>query len=375
MTHRQFAVAFVMVALAVVVLGFARHDEHFSFLIGDCPYYALTTESLLRDGDFDLGNQLANGATGAAFNEKLRSHNGFFALSPDGRVVPKHSVLMPVLALPFRVVFGWYGFLIFNVVQVATLVYGISVLAGNTPTARLLALVAYVVSPLMYMTYNFSPDVLGTVLVVWAYIAATRERWLVCGLLAALAVWAKVYLAVIVLPAGLLVLHGGWRGVAKTIAAGIAGMVPMLLLNAALYGGPLITGYERDTRVSEDGTLTVLDHRGQFNQPFFVGLGRLLFDADLGAVPTAPLWVLWPVGAVVLWRAGQPRLAAALGVAVIVNLCVFACYDYWNATVGGNRFLLPAFALGYAAQGQLWERGRARMEAKPVATPTASGGG
>ena len=129
MSHRQFAVAFAVVAVAVVVIGFARYDEHFSFLIGDCPYYALTSESLLKDGDFNLGNQLAQGKSGAEFHEKLRSHNGFFALSPDGRVVPKHSVLMPLLALPFRVVFGWYGFLVFNVLQVGLLVYGISVLA------------------------------------------------------------------------------------------------------------------------------------------------------------------------------------------------------------------------------------------------------
>ncbi|MBA4191847.1 MAG: hypothetical protein C0467_28035 [Planctomycetaceae bacterium] len=361
MSRPQFVIAFVLVAAAIVAVGFARSNEKYSFLIGDCPYYAMTAESLLKDGDFDLANQLAPSESGEGYAKTLRTHVGFFAISPDGRPVPKHSTLMPIATLPFFAVFGPYGFLVFNVVQVGVLVFGIAVLAGNTPTARVLALVAYVASPILGYTYNFSPDVFGAVLVIWAYVAATHRRWIVCGLLAGLAVWAKVYLAAIILPVGLLVMLGGWRAVLVAIGGAVLAAAPMLILNAALYGDPLVTGYDRDAIVREDGTLGVRDHYGMFNQPFFLGLSRLLFDADLGAVWTAPLWGLWPLGAWLLWRAGQKWLAIVMACGIVINLLVFACYDHWNATVGGNRFLFPAFALGYAVQGQLWELARVRL--------------
>jgi len=367
MSRLQFAIAFTFVALAIVGVGLNRSDEKYSFLIGDCPYYAMTAESLLVDGDFEMSNQLAPGESGAEYARTLRTHVGFFAINPEGRPVPKHSAIMPILAIPFLAIFGWNGFLVFNVVQVGVLVYGIAVLAGNTPTARLLALVGYLASPILFLTYNFSPDVFGAALVVWTYIAAARERWITCGLLAGLAVWAKVYLAAIILPVGLLVVLGGWRAVARAVAAAAIAMAPMLLLNALLYGGPLVTGYDRDAHVLEDGTLGTINHYGMFNQPFFVGFSRLLFHPELGAVWTAPPWVLWPVGAWVLWRSGQKWLAVAICSGVIVNFLIFACYDHWNATVGGNRFLLPAFALGYAVQGPLWERVRTRIEADRAA--------
>jgi hypothetical protein len=347
--------AFTVVAVVVAVLGVLRSKRPHEFLKGDCPYYAVAAASLLNDGDFDLNNQIAPGLTGADLGERLREHSGFFALSPDGRVVPKHSVLMPLTAIPFLAVFGPTGLLVFNVVQLGVLVYGISLLAGDSPASRMLALAAYVSSPFLPYTYNFSPDVFGAALVVWTYVAAHRGWWVPCGLLAGAAVWAKVYLVVILLPAGLLVLNGGLGSVLKTVAAALVVVVPMLILNAALYGGPFVTGYDREARVQPDGTLTTADHYGLFNQPLITGLGRLLFDRELGAVWTAPLWGLWPVGAWLVWKQGRPRFAAALALGIVVNLLLFALYDKWNESVGGNRFLFPAFALGFSLQGPFWD--------------------
>jgi len=359
-------VAFVVAILLVTALGVAwgmtraNHD----YLPGDCPYYAFTADSLLLDGDLDLTNQLAPGATGSEIPDALRPHSAFFAAGPGGKIVPKHSVLMPALALPFRAAFGRVGFLVFNVVQLVLLVYAVSVLAGNTPTARIVALVGFASSPLVFHAYNFSPDILGALLVVMAYIAAGRGRWVWCGVCAGLAVWAKVYLAVVVLPAGLMVLAGGWRGVVTCVLGGLAALTPMLVLNAVLYGGPFITGYDLQAAVQPDGSITTRDHYSLFNQPMLPGLSRLLFNARLGAVPTAPLWTLWLVGVWFLWRAGERARAAAFAAGIMANLLVFAPYEVWDATEHGNRFLFPAFALGFAAQGPFWESIRARR--KPV---------
>src|SRR5947209_19551839 len=89
---RSWTAAVILAEVAAVGVGLVVAPRWADFLTGDCPYYAAAAESLLRDGDLDLRNQLEG---------DLRQHHGFFAASPQGRVVPKHSVLMPLLSLPF----------------------------------------------------------------------------------------------------------------------------------------------------------------------------------------------------------------------------------------------------------------------------------
>jgi hypothetical protein len=62
----------------------------------------------------------------------------------------------------------------------------------------------------------------------------------------------------------------------------------------------------------------------------------------------------------VAWRAGRRLWTVALVGGVTANLLVFAPYDMWEASMNGNRFLFPAFALGLAVQGPLWEAVAAR---------------
>ena len=65
--------AVVVAEVVAVGVGLAVSPRWTDFLAGDCPYYAATAESLLRDGDFDLTNQLGPD------RESLKAHHGFFA--------------------------------------------------------------------------------------------------------------------------------------------------------------------------------------------------------------------------------------------------------------------------------------------------------
>lgn len=325
---------------------------------GDCPYYAAAAESILRDGDLDLRNQLDPDGTGFA------KHSGFVAIAQDGEtIVLKQSLLMPILSLPSLAAFGKFGLLLYNVTQLGLLVYGVSLLGGDTPGSRLIALAGYLTTPFLPYTFNYSPDVLATALVVWTYVAAARGHWAWCGLLAGLAVWSKPYLGVVLLPAALLVLHGGSRAVLTAGSAAIIGVAPFFAFNTLLFGSPLVTGYDREARIAEDGAIVIADHYSLFHQPILQGLGNLLLDAKLGLLPTAPLWVLWPAGAWLMLRRGRAdrRLAAALVLGIAANLLLFARYDKWYGTIHGNRFLFPALAFGLALIGPLADRGWAHL--------------
>ena len=362
LTPFRFFAILILFELSYTLFATIRSPRWDCFLIGDCPYYAATAESLIQDGDWDIRNQLPG---------DLEEHEGFFALSQDNRIVPKHSTLLPLLSVPFVLIMGKAGFLFVNLLQVFALITGIMFLAGGGPAARLLALVGYLSTPFLTYTYNYSPDILAAVLITWSYVCASTNRPLLCGLLAGLAIWAKIYMAIVVAPLPFLCIRRDVRAMVSCCFAALFAIAPMVAINTHLFGSPWLMGYDRDARITPQG-FTVTEHYSRFNQPFFDRLGNLLFDNRIGMLQTAPLWFLWPVGLCIGLKNRQTVrwLLLAMTLSLLLNLVIFAPYDEWNASKLGNRFLFPALALGLALQGPMWRMVLARRE--QVAPPVKS---
>src|SRR5690348_11477607 len=100
------------VLLVVAAIDVHRLYQPYTFLIGDCPYYAATAVSLLTDHDLDLRNQLDGG---------LEAHAMQIAQGMHGEWYPKHPILMPVVTAPLWELFGMNGFLVANVAFLVTL--------------------------------------------------------------------------------------------------------------------------------------------------------------------------------------------------------------------------------------------------------------
>src|SRR6266705_5934917 len=118
------------VCLRLYELYFFFHDtpttEIYTLSLHDalpiCPYYALTAVSLLYDHDLDLRNQLRGG---------LEVHGKQIALGRDGAWYPKHPILMPIVAVPFILLFGLPGTLILNLLVLGALALALMRLAGQ----------------------------------------------------------------------------------------------------------------------------------------------------------------------------------------------------------------------------------------------------
>ena len=377
---------FLAVALAAqtwVVVADLRRDADLGrtvpgYLFGDSGVYAAAADSLLRDRDLDLLNQCFPGrATLAeAFPELEGEHGGEFGLSKDGRLTIKQSPVLSAAAVPFYAAFGRAGFLIFNLVTLNLLLVGLVKLGGDTPAARVVVLVGFLCTPLLWYSANFSPDLFLCALIVGSLLAARANRPTASGVLAGLAVSVKVYVAAMVLPVPVLVWVAAgdrrWAALVRFAAGGLLGLAPGLAFNTWLFGAPWVTGYERQLLV-HDGVVGLADHSSRFTIPFVEGLRNLLFDPTVGLWPTAPLWFLWPVAVAVLLvlpLRGQTWVLAAAAV-ILLNLAVFAPYDGWNGSAVGNRYVFPALVLGFALIGAA-----AGVVARsvPAPDPTASAG-
>ncbi len=348
--------AFLLALLAAEGGAVALAPHGAGNLPGDAGLYAAAAHSLAFDRDLDLLNQCYPGrATLAdALPELEGEHGGEFGLGARGELTLKQSPVLALCVVPFAALFGLPGCVLFNVLVLTLLLVGVAELAGG-PAGRWAALLLLVATPLRRFTRDLSPDVFLCALVVGGLLAARSRRPGLCGLLLGVAAGAKVYVVLLALPVALVAVFAApvrWKAVVSGLLGGLVGLAPAAAFNAAQYGRPWVTGYERQLLV-ENGTVTVAGHTSRFTEPPLRGVANIVFDANVGLLPTAPLLVL--AGPAVVLLAARRRLrgwpAGALGVAA-VNVAVFATYDGWHGgSSAGNRYLFPAVACGFALIG------------------------
>jgi hypothetical protein len=322
------------------------------FIKGDCYYYRAIIISLLQDGDLALAN-----------NIDVDPFNGQLALGIQG-LVPKHPILMPLVSIPFYQAFGDRGLLMFNIIDcviLVLLIFKLNQVFFDNFVSVITALL-YATGTLFFnYTYNYSPDVFATVLVLAGLNFVLRKRFYFGAVFLGLSVFAKLPNAIL---AGIILLYAGWTimrdsGAAAngrsfsrhwsklfgTAALFIIALAPLGFVNHSLFGSPWITGYQRTAEAgAKAGEIVVSDHTNKFNQPLFFGAWRLLFDPRSGLVPTNPILLLAILGLLHLNRQADKH-----AVYLIITICAaqfftFAKYDDWQTSEFSNRFLMTFVA-------------------------------
>jgi 4-amino-4-deoxy-L-arabinose transferase-like glycosyltransferase len=329
------AAAASFLAAACLCLG---RPHPLGFLVGDGPYYAETAVSLAYDHDLDLRNQLQGG---------LAVHGPQIALGADGAWYPKHPILLPIAGMPFVLLFGVRGLLLLNCLVAAGVAACVYTLArrhtGPGAAATAVALLACGTFLHAYV-YNLSPDLFAALLLALGCLALFDGRPWRAGLWLGATVFAKPLL-VIVPPLALL--HAWSQGRARAAFRLALGLLPaalaLLLFNAAHFGSPFTTSYDRNVLLVE-GRETVTSHRDQFNANPLDGAAGQLFDRRHGLLPTAPVILLAVPGLLILGRRRRAEAMTIAGTGLLL-LAVLSPYRYWSTSHVGHRFFIPALAL------------------------------
>ncbi len=325
-----------MSGIGVVLSG--KEIRSGAFLVGDCPYYASSAVSLWIDGDLDLRNQLRGG---------LEVHHRQVALGRGGEWYPKHPILMPVLSVPFYALLGPAGFLVFNLLDFLLLGATMWLLCRRHSSPGIAAAATFLILGATFLrayVYNYSPDLFSTLLVLSAILALLERRSWAGGALLGLSVLAKltnVFTAAIVM--AFLAARRPRREVLRVAMGAIPALAALALLNTALFGGPMTSGYDR-TLVLQDGRPTLVSHRGFFDLPVGEGVLGQLFSKRVGLLTTSPVLLLSIPGFVLLFRRDPWEGLLLLGVAEFIFL-LFSTYRYWDTSHYGNRFLMTPVCL------------------------------
>lgn len=339
--------------LIYLPLIISKSDGTENFIQGDSYYYRAVIDSLLDDGDLLLVN-----------NFPTDPLNGQLAIGRGG-LVPKHPVIMALFSLPFYFLFGTPGLLLFNIlgcVILMLLIFKLNCLFHNSLISFVTTILYATASLFLDYTYNYSPDIFSTVLLVGSLYLILREKFYSGALLLGLSIFAKLpnapLAAVILLYAGIVI----WQGKSKNGSAGdsfkykltvsvttalifVAALLPFAYTNYQLFGSPVVTGYQRTAVADADGQMQSVDHAGKFNQPLLKGIYLSLFEPRHGVIPTNPVILLAFLGVVQIKRSREKGKIYLILLISLIQFFLFAKYDEWNMSHFSNRFLMSFIAL------------------------------
>jgi hypothetical protein len=306
---------------------------------GDEPHYLLMAQSLWRDGDLDLENNVARGDWREYTAGPLTPHYG----SPrrDGRPYPAHSVGLPVLLAPLYAAGGRSACVVVMALLGAALalqVRGLALRLTGDERAALWAWAASVGPPVAFYSFHLYTEVPSALCLALSLRLLLGAPGPAGAGAAALLASALPWLHLKMIPAaGVLGLLGllRLRGRSLAVFLGVAGAMAAAYLAyfQHIYGHPTPLAIYGGAAPAEAGA-----------SPLRAAAG-LLLDRSFGLLPCAPVFLLALPGMALLarrpWRESLPP--ALLAVAVLAP--VLGWRMWWGGQCPPGRLLVPLVLL------------------------------
>lgn len=350
-------ISIILFYLCLIYLPFiiSKSDSADSFIQGDSHYYRAVIVSLLEDGDLDMANNIA-------FENPL---NGQLAIGQGGDFVPKHPIIMSLISIPFYLLSGVPGLLLFNIFNcmiLIVLIFKLNCLFHDRLIAFITTILYATGTLFLDYTYNYSPDVFSSVLLVAGLYLMLRGKFYAGAVPLGLSIFAKITnapLAVVILLYVAFVLSKGGPvngratehfrdkvtvGVTTAVIF-IMALAPLAYTNQLLFGSPFVTGYQRTAVAGADGEMVLVDHTGKFNQPLLKGIYSTLFDPRNGVIPTNPVLLLALPGVFLIRRMRSRDKIYLILLLCLIQFLLFAKYDEWYTSFFSNRFMMTFIAL------------------------------
>lgn len=340
---------------------------------GDEPFYLLTTQSLLSDGDLDLRDEYRN-------REYRKFWDGTVDLwkqmepAPDGRLLAPHEPGLSIAAVPAYAVAGLRGVQRFLVVLWALAMAASAVLARRwgapAAAAGLAATVVGAGTPGVVYASQVYPEGPAALCVALALLGVTsrRSRPLVTSFALVMLLWLGVKYAPMAAAVGTAWL---WRhrhqrrAVLTFVVVGILSAAHYCWWHLGTFGG--LTPYGTNVVWAGEGTAAVLDSHLQVEGRLYRLYG-LFLDARFG------LFRWLPVAVLALWGVARRTALPTVLVVTAVATATFASITIMGWWFPGRLLVvaLPAMVVLLAAGVSRLPRAALALSAWSVAIAAAT---
>ena len=296
-------------------------------ITGDEPFYLLTTQSLLADGDFDLTNQYE-----ARSYESFFDHpDGLWQQSvplPDGKLLSPHNPGLSVLLVPGFAFGGLVGVQVQLLIMAAATMALAFVLADRLTGRRFLSWVMALAVGLTATTFIYSSEiypefpaalalVLSLLLVTQQHVFSVANALLLAVLLTVMCWLGIKYVPLALLVSAYFLLRAGIAGRIALLAAGVASAGFFAWFHLHLFGG--LTPYGVNIVYARWNTAEILNGHIEWGERYY-RLWGLFIDRRFGIGRWAPL-LLVAVPGLALLAVGKPPLRlvlALMGVQMVI---------------------------------------------------------
>ena len=355
------AALFLLLAVAYAFSMEIRASRSAS-ITGDEPFYLLTTQSLLQDGDLDLVNQYES----KSYESFLDHPEGLWRQStplPDGRLLSPHNPGLSVLLIPGFALGGLIGAqaqLLLMAAAAMTLAYLLAVrLYGNraicwgTTLIVGLSATAFIYSTEVYPEFPAALALFACLLVV------TRQAKMSAldGVLLAAGLSATCWLGVKYVPLALLVAaYFVWKSDAKgrVVLSALGAVSAGYFVWFHLITFDSLTPYNVNVVYAGLSSVDLVDRHVEFGDRIY-RLWGLFIDRRFGIGRWTPIFLV-AAPALILLLLGEDRRRLVLGlVGMQILIAVFVAITMMGWWFPG-RTLLTALPLLVVPIVLLWER-------------------
>ena len=307
---------------------------------GDEPFYLLTTQSLLADGDFDLTNQYESRSYESFFDHPDGLWHQSVPKPEDGQLLSPHNPGLSFLVIPGFGLGGLKG------AQIQLLVLGAAtmalayVLADRLTGRRILSWAVTLVVGLTATAFVYSteiyPEFPAALALVLALLVVTRQKTLgaadglLLALLSTVLCWLGIkYALLAALVAGYFLLKADPAGRAALLASGVASAAFFAWFHLELFGG--LTPYRVSVTYAQWNSAEILGGHIEWGERYYRVWG-LFIDRRFGIGRWAPL-LLAGVPGLALLAFGRPpsRLMLCLiaGQIMIATFVAITMMGWW----------------------------------------------
>ncbi len=326
-------------------------------ITGDEPFYLLTTQSLLQDGDLDLTQQYER----QSYREFFDHPDGLWRQSlptEDGRLLSPHNPGLSVLLLPGFVAAGLHGAQQ-ELLVIAALTWAFTfVLVARSVGASLVSWLATLAVALSATGFIYSTEIYpempaALMLVLSLLIVQGKDRpGTLSAIALALTLTAMAWLGVKYVPLGMLVggyflLRAKQEGKGTLLVLALPSAVAYVWFHLATFGE--LTPYSINTVYAGDSTLEVANSHFTFGDRIY-RLWGLFIDQRFGLIRWSPVLLLALPGVIAMVRSGPlPRLMLSLIITQVL-IATFVAITMMGWWFPGRTLatVLPLFALPIA---------------------------
>ena len=348
------AALFSLLAIAYAFSADIRASRGAS-ITGDEPYYLLTTQSLLADGDFDLRNQYAAKSYKSFFDHPNDLWHQSVPRQDDGRLLSPHNPGLSILVMPGFALGGLAGAQTQLLLLAAAAMSLSFLLAARLNGQPLLSWIAALGVGLTATAFIYSteiyPEFPAALALVISLLLATRQReaGVADGLLLAAALTAMCWLGVKYAPLALLVsayflLKADRAGRIALVLAGSVSASLFVWFHLHLFGS--LTPYSLNVVYAGWSTTDIVGGHAGFGERFY-RLWGLFIDQRFGIGRWAPL-LLTAVPGMALLAVSDLRHRLALALIIVqIAIATFVAITMMGWWFPGRTMLaaLPLFAL------------------------------